>query len=56
LKQKRLQSKAYDFINAKFYQLIVSLSVVLLQLNMTKLKLEVLKSDYQRKEERCEHG
>jgi len=34
---------------------IASLSVILRQLKPTKLKLEVLKSDYQRKEERYEH-
>jgi len=34
--------------------LITSLSVILLQLKLTKLKLEVLKSDFQRKSERYE--
>jgi len=29
--------------------------VILLQLKLTKLKLEVLKSDFQRKKERYEH-
>jgi len=39
---------------AKFCQLIASLSVILLQLKLTKLKLEVRKSDFQRKKERYE--
>jgi len=39
----------------KFYQLIASLSVILLQLKLTKLKLEVLHSDFQRKNERYEY-
>jgi len=39
----------------KFCQLIANLSVILLQLKLTKLKLEVLKSDFQYKEERQEH-
>jgi len=34
---------------AKFFQLIASLSVILLQLKLTKLKLEIRKSDFQRK-------
>jgi len=32
--------------NSKFCQVIVSLSVILLQLTLTKLKLEVFKSDF----------
>jgi len=40
---------------AKFCQLIASLSVLLLQLKLTKLKLEVLKSDFHRKKERYQH-
>jgi len=32
-----------EFNLGKFYQLIASLSVVLLQLNLTKLKLEYMK-------------
>jgi len=40
---------------SKFYQLIASLSVILLQLIVAKLKLEVLKSDFQHKKERYEH-
>jgi len=39
----------------KFCQLIASLSVILLQHKLTKLKLDELKSDFQRKEERYEH-
>jgi len=39
----------------KFCQLIASLSVILLQLKLTKLKLESLKSDFQRKNERYEY-
>jgi len=35
----------------KFCQLIASISVILLQLKLTKLKLEVLKYDFQRKED-----
>jgi len=38
----------------KFCLLIASLSVILLQLKLTKLKLEVRKSDFQRKKERYE--
>jgi len=30
----------------KFYQLIASLSVILLQLKLTKLKLDIFKSDF----------
>jgi len=41
-----------SLIRAKFCQLIASLSVILLQLKLTKLKLEILKSDFQRKKER----
>jgi len=37
---------------AKFYQLIASLSVILPQLNETKLKLEYLKSGFKCKKER----
>jgi len=40
---------------AKFCQLIAGLSVILLQLKLTKLKLEVIKSDFQRKKERHDH-
>jgi len=36
---------------AKFCQLIASLSVNQLQIKSTKLKLEVLKSDFQRKKD-----
>jgi len=39
---------------AKFYLLIASLSVILLQLQLTILKLEVVKSDFHRKKERYE--
>jgi len=39
----------------KFCQLIASLSVILLQLKPTKLKLEILKSGFQRKKEKYEH-
>jgi len=39
----------------KFYQLIASLSVILLQRKLARLKLEILKSDFQHKKERCEH-
>jgi len=38
--------------SSKFYQLIASLSVILLQLKLRKLKLDVFKSDFQRKKER----
>jgi len=37
--------------NSKFFQLIANLFVILLQLKLTKLKLEVLKSDFQRKKD-----
>jgi len=40
---------------AKFYQLITSLSVILLQPNLTKLKVEVLKFEFQHKKEIFEH-
>jgi len=40
---------------AKFCQLIASLSVILLQLKLTKLKLEVLKFDFQHKKGRYKH-
>jgi len=40
---------------AKFYQLISSLSVVLPQLNLTKLKLEYLKFGFQYNNERYKH-
>jgi len=36
-------------------QFIVSLSVILPQLKLTKLKLEILKSDFQRKKESYEY-
>jgi len=39
----------------RFFQLIASLSVILLQLKPTKVKLDVLKTDFQRKKERYEH-
>jgi len=40
---------------AKFCQLIASLSAILLQLKLMKLKLEVLKFEFQRKKENYEH-
>jgi len=40
---------------AKFGRLTASLFVILLQLKLTKLKLEVLKSDFQRKKDRYEY-
>jgi len=39
----------------KLFQLIASLSVVLTQLNLSKLKLEYLKSGFQCKKERYKH-
>jgi len=39
----------------KFYQFIASLFVVLLQLNLTKVKLEYLKFDLKCKNERYKH-
>jgi len=41
--------------SSEFCQLIASLSVLILQLNLTTLKLQVLKSDFQHKKERYEH-
>jgi len=38
-----------------FFQLIASLSVILIQLMLTKLKLEILTSDFQCKKERYEY-
>jgi len=40
--------------NSKFCELIASLSMILLQIKLTKLKLEVPKFDFQRKKEKYE--
>jgi len=50
--KSKLELKSYL---ANFCQLIASLYVILLQLKLTKLKLEILKSDFQRKKGRYEH-
>jgi len=41
--------------SSEICRLIASLSVILLQLKLTKLKLEVLKFDFQRRKEKYEH-
>jgi len=41
--------------SSEIRRLIASLSVIQLQLKLTKLKIEVLKSDFQHKKERYEH-
>jgi len=42
-------------MRTKFCQSISSLSMILLQLKLTKLKFEILKSDFQHKNEKYEH-
>jgi len=54
LLENGLKSKLELKSNSREILSVVSLSVILLQLKLTKLQLEVLKSDFQRKKERYE--